>query len=355
MMDFDSIDRILGAPPAYPAWRVAHMAAKAGILATWLSSAQARDIELSDAATAYLERARRRVAELARVGEEQAAAHGLTVLKGRRIAAHMPGWMLRQSGDADLVAPDEEALWHCVLDLSARYDAVPQGVSVMDGEFGRHVCVAMKWPAEEAHLDKPMGADVSTCAFTGDLKGVPVRAVPPEHDDLCGLFAVAEERFQRKFHIKDLLDFSVLAELAERRLGDALVSVVREHAEALALAPELRALIRKTAPWSPLSRRWRETLDELGPAGKAEKARRRPGRAGVARLRFGFPLDTVPSREMRATVHRRPGGDVATTPLGSCLLVENPVLTEDVVVEAVDYARTLAAEGGESHASHRDR
>ncbi|MFI6291527.1 hypothetical protein ACIBEJ_08045 [Nonomuraea sp. NPDC050790] len=331
------------------------MAAKAGILATWLSSAQARDIELTRAATEYLERTRRRVAELARVGDEQAAAHGLTVLKGRRIAAHMPGWMLRQSGDVDLVAPGEEALWACVLDLSARYDAVPQGVSVMDGEFGRHVCVAMKWPAEEPHLDKPMGADIATCAFSGDLKGVPVRTVPPEHDDLCGLFAVAEERFQRKFRIKDLLDFAVLAELAERRLGDALVGVVLEHVEALALAPELRALIRKADPWSPVSPRWRATLDELGPAAKAEKARRRPGRAGVARLRFGFPLDTVPSREPRVTVHRGPRADVATTPIGACLLVADPVLTEDVVAEALGHARTLEAEGGESHAAHRDR
>src|SRR5215217_858339 len=157
-----TVEELLGVPPGHPPWRVADMARRAGALPAWLSTAVARGIPLSPAASELLDRERRRVAVLHRTAEDLAATHRVTVLKGVRIAAHLPAGMLRQSGDVDLVAADEEAMWACVRELMSRFDAVPQGVSVMrsldppDVQYG----VALKWPAEEPFLDKPMGADV---------------------------------------------------------------------------------------------------------------------------------------------------------------------------------------------------
>lgn len=333
MVDMTTVEQLLGVPPGYAPWRVADMAARARILATWLSSAVARDLELTPGAHAYLARMRRRMTTLHTLGEELATAHGLALIKGVRIARYLPDGLLRQSGDVDLVAPDEAALWRCALDLRDRYGAVPQGVSILTSLDGpRHVGVMLKWPAEEPHLDKPMGADITTCAFCGDLAGVPVRVTPPAEDDLCGLFAVAEERFQRRFRIKDRLDLLALAEALEDRLGDRLGEVVCAAADELALAPELRQLVRKTDEWVPVSARWQSVLAALEPLAAAEKARRRPGRPGVYRLRFGFPLDTTPGDELAVRIQAGPDGPVAATPLGTCLLVEDPVLTPDALL-----------------------
>jgi hypothetical protein len=210
----------------------------------------------------------------------------------------------------------------------------------------------MKWPAEEPWLDKPMGADVTTCAFAGDLKGVPVRGAGPDDDELCGLVAVAEERFQRKYRVKDRLDLLVLADVLEERFGDALVWRVCEAAETACVAPELRSLIRGTDEWVPVSPLWRAVADALGPLARAEKAARRPDRPGMYRVRYGFPLDERPSAGPAVRLVERPGGAVAATPLGTVLLDPTRVLDEDTIADALDFARTLGEEVG--HASlHR--
>lgn len=346
MVDLTTVDTLLGAAPGTPSWQVAAIAGRQRALATWLSTAAARGIPLSPAELSYLDRIRRRVTELHRVGEEMAAAHGLRVIKGPRIARHMPPGLLRQSGDADLVAPDESALWACVLDLRDRYDAVPQSITLLETPRRRHVLVVMKWPAEHAHLDKPMGADIATYSLVGDFDVVPIRVDLPADDDLAGLFCVAEERFQRKYRVKDLLDLLALAEVLERRLGDRLTETVCAAADSLALAPELRRLVGKAADWAGISEAWQETLAALRPLARAEKARRRPGRAGVPRLRYGMPLDDRPGPASSITVHPRVDGDVAQTPLGSCLLPGRSVITEECWARATEFARGLSTVSG---------
>jgi hypothetical protein len=344
MVDLDVVDLLLGVPAGCPTWRVADMASRARILPTWLSSAVARQLPLNPGAHAYLERSHQRMAELHATGEELAHDFGLRLIKGARIAAFLPPRLLRQSGDVDLVAPDEAALWRCALRLRERYGAVVQSVSLMEGPDGIHVGVAMKWPAAEPYLDKPMGADITTCAFAGDFAGVPIRVDPPPNDDLCGLFAVAEERFQRRFRVKDLLDLLVLAEALERRLGDRLTDVVCEHASRLALAPELRQLIRKADVWVPVSDAWFSTLAALGPLAEEEKELRGPDRPGMHRLLFGFPLDDVGSDDLAIRLHPTDSpvdGLVATTPLGACLLTDGQTLNAESVESAIRFARSL--------------
>ncbi len=341
------VDDLLGVPPGYPAWWVADMARRARALPTWLSTAVARGVELTAAARDLLDRERARVAVLHSTALEMARAHRVTVIKGVRIAAHMPAGMLRQSGDVDLVAEDEAAMWSCVRDLAKRLGAVPQGVSVMRGidttdvQYG----VALKWPADEPYLDKPMGADVTTCAFAGDFRGVPIRVTPPDDVDLCSLFAVAEERFQRKYRLKDLLDLLVLARVLEERFGADLPDQVTGLAHALRLAPELARLIGQADEWVPVSPLWEKIKTDLDPLVREEKERRRAivdqGGPGMHRLFFGMPLDDVAASGDRATVIDRPGGDVVTTPIGTCLLVTSPVVDAEDRAPAVAFARGL--------------
>lgn len=333
-----TVEELLGVPPGYPAWRVADMARRAGALPTWLSTALARGIALSPAASELLDRERRRVAVLHRTAEELAATQRVTVLKGVRIAKHLPVGMLRQSGDVDLVAADEDAMWACVRDLIQRFDAVPQGVSVMRGldspdvQYG----VALKWPAEEPFLDKPMGADVTTCAFAGNFVGVPIRVEPLADDDLCAIFAVAEERFQRKYRLKDLLDLLALAEATEDRFGADLLDLIPHHARALCLAPELRKLIVRADDWVSVSPMWMKIATGLETLATEEKQLRRSPRPRMHRLRFGMPLDERSTPGL-ATIIERPGGDILTTPIGTCLLVDSPVVDADERAAALAF------------------
>lgn len=325
-----TVEELLGVPPGYPPWRVADMARRARALPTWLSTAEARGIDLTPAAKDLLDRERRRVAVLHETAEAMAKNHRVTVLKGIRIARHYPKGMLRQSGDVDLVADDEDAMWACVLDLMERFDAVPQGVSVMRGDT-THYGVALRWPAEEPYADKPMGADVTTCAFAGNFKGVPIRVKGPEDDVLCSIFAVAEERFQRKYRLKDLLDLLTLAEAAEDRFGDRLPALLSAYAQELNLAPELAQLIAKADEWVAVSALWREI--PLDVAGEKEA---RPERK-MHRLSYGLPLTDFHTQ--RAELHR--DGDILTTPIGTCLLVDSPVVDAQAHAAALDYARKL--------------
>lgn len=338
----DIVETLLGVPAGTPSWQVARAADKARALALWLSAAQCRGDRLGGAEQLYLDRVRRRSAALHAVGADMAAAHGVRILKGPLIARHYPEGLLRPSGDADLVAADQPALWSAALDLEARFAAQPQSISFMGGPAGPvHVVVALKWPAEEPHLDKPMGADIADCAYCGDFRGVPLRPEPPQDDDVASLFAIAEERFQRKFRLRDLLDFLVLAHVLERALGDALGDTVCHHAERLALAPELRALAGKAAEWVEPSVRWAGTAADLAPLAAAEKARRVSNRSGAPRLRFGLPLGGPRATGPDVEFVEHDGLQLAVTPLGTCLLVGDPVIAEETWSRAVCAVRDL--------------
>jgi hypothetical protein len=204
--------------------------------------------------------------------------------------------------------------------------------------------VAMKWPADEPELDKPMGADISTCAFSGNMVTVPVRPEPPDDTDICSLFAVAEERFQRRFSRKDMLDLVVLADVLDRRFGAELPAVVADTAHELKLAPELAKLLRRTLEWVDLPDVWAQVGSALAPVAAAEKARRRAGPSGIPRLRFGFPLDDVPSPTLAVRLREFDGTDLITTPIGTCLLVDSPTIPAELHAAALAHA-TLVHRG----------
>lgn len=341
-------DSFLGAPSDMADWRVAELAHRKGVLATWLSEIEMSGGSLDPGPADYLSRAWRRVQVLHSLGADLAEMHDATLIKGSMIARHMPLGVLRQSGDVGLVTRDEETLWRVVFDIQLRCEAIVRGLSVLRGGDGdRHIGVWLKWPAEEPLLDKPMGAVVSTCAFTGDLKQVGVRIAEIEDPDLLSLFAVAEERFQRKFRVGDLIDLAVLVPALVATYGDGLADAVTSWAAKLCLAPELLQLSLLVAEWWALPAEWSPVLDELAQLSTVENEARRGGGRVLHHARYGVALDEVSSASgMRLTVHTMPDCELATTPVGTFLLVDSAAINEDTFQHGLVAARNLHRRNG---------
>jgi hypothetical protein len=339
----------LGAPEEMADWRVAELAHRKGILATWLSEIEMTGGVLDPGPADYLARAWRRVQVLHSLGADVAAMHEVTLIKGSVIARHMPVGVLRQSGDVGLVARDEETLWRAVFDVQLRCDAVVRGLSVLCGPDGdRQLGVWLKWPAEEPLLDKPMGAVVSTCAFTGDLKQVGVRTAEIEDSDLLSLFAVAEERFQRKFRVGDLIDLAVLAPALIGTYGDGLADAVTGWAANLCLAPELLQLSRLVTEWWELPSEWAPVMAGLADLSTVESEVRRSGKRVLHTARYGVALDELAAPGLRLTVHSTLGSELATTPVGTFLLVPSAAIDEDTYQRGLLAARKLHRRNGSS-------
>jgi hypothetical protein len=337
----------LGAPSDMADWRVAELAHRKGILATWLSEIEMTGGTLDQGPADYLARAWRRVQVLHSLGAELATMHEVTLIKGSMIARHMPVGVLRQSGDVGLVTRDEETLWRVVFDVQLRCDAIVRGLSVLCDRTGdRQLGVWLKWPAEEPLLDKPMGAVVSTCAFTGDLKQVGVRIADIEDPDLLSVFAVAEERFQRKFRVGDLIDLAVLVPALVAKYGDGLADAVAGWAANLCLAPELLQLSRLVTEWWELPDEWSRVMDELASLSAVESEARRAGRRVLHTARYGVALDEVSAPGLRLTVHSTSDCELATTPVGTFLLVDSAAIDEDTYQNGVVAARDLHRRNG---------
>jgi hypothetical protein len=342
-MDFDIIEQLLGSPPDAPLWQVAATANRKKVLASWLSTVVARDIPISAGAQEYLERVQRRVATLHDVGAQVRDRTGVTVIKGERIARHLPPWLLRNSGDADLIADDEQMLWRAVTDVRDSYGAITQSVSVLRTTTEQHFVIAMKWPAEEPLLDKPLGVDVATCAFCGDVAvGAPIRTTMSHDEDIRELHTVAEERFQRKFSVKDLLDFLVLSRRLDQRLDQTLAQRIVAETMELRRTPELLSLIAKTRSWVDLGAHWDGIEQALASAAPAEKVRRAERADELPTVYYGYPLDTTPYPGVVAEFHRIDGLDFATTPIGTCLLLSGEELTLAELERAHQVAASLA-------------
>ena len=337
----------LGAPDDMADWRVAELAHRKGILATWLSEIEMTGGFLDPGPSEYLARAWRRVQMLHSLGADLAAVHDITLIKGSMIARHMPAGVLRQSGDVGVVTRDEATLWRVVFDVQLRCDAIVRGLSVLCSEDGdRHLGVWLKWPAEEPLLDKPMGAVISTCTFTGDLKQVGVRIADIEDDNLLSIFAVAEERFQRKFRVGDLIDLAVLIPALSEEYGEGLVDTVAGWAGKLCLAPELLQLSRLAGEWWQLPVEWLDVMDALIELSTVESEVRRTGGRVLHTARYGVALDEVPGSGLQLDVHRFADSDLATTPVGTFLLVPSAAIDETTYERGLLAAESLHRRNG---------
>ncbi|GAA2843839.1 hypothetical protein [Crossiella cryophila] len=294
-----------------------------------LSLAERDGLPLGTGSTDELRRARVRAETYRRfLGLVQAEA-GVRVMKGPQLAQRYPADLLRPAGDLDLVAADEARLWLAARAVLAVRQVEDIDLTVFQHSGHRDVVIALAWPSEDPLLDRGYKIEISTMAFPGDGGAVPIRAALPADPWLADLLALAEERHQRDFHAKDVLDVLVLA-------GDAPPGeTVAAAAAGLYLAPELAELLDYAAGFASLGP-LAPTLERLRAPAAAELARRarwHPAEAGAAdsvadRLATGRPVYGMPLRQVSgredwpvAELREVAGSTVLATPVADLLLV----------------------------------
>lgn len=325
-------------------------------------TAAAREGVVGSGSADELRRRAARTAFYARV-QGRCAALGARPLKGLSLAAWYPDDLPRPMNDLDLVVPDTATLWRVVGTLVAEYGPREMDLAVLDGE-ARQLAVALSWPGADPLLDYETRVEILTCALTGDEGAVPRRPVLPEDPLAAGLLAVAEERFQRPFNGKDVVD--VMMALAPGRPFD--LPLLARAADAYHLAPELAELLELYAGAVLDSAPGAESVPEQGrmPSGfhallaalgeaSARELRRREdwhrerGTAtapGAGALRHGMRLTALESlprphrRAEAARLHPFDGGSLLLTPVADFLLVTGAVVDPALY----DAARSALAE-----------
>lgn len=318
-----------------------------------MSVAGRAGVPLGSGSRDELARARGRVDEYRRIAADCRRFFGARMVKGPSLARLYPRGLVRSMSDLDLVAPDEGALWDATAYLADRYELEEMDVAVF-GDPIRHLVVAPYWAAADPLLDRPLHVDLSTFAFCGDLESVPLRTTLPLHQTVADLLSLAEERFQRPFNAKDVLDTALL--LHDPRLTAAGLC---EAAAEYLLAPELQELIDFGKENSGLFGSMADDLiASLGRPADDERARRAtcvgPRAQGVAarlahgglpvhgmRLRWAHPRRTWRSARLRPGPQ---GSTLLLTPVADYLLVADSLVPEDLYEAAHAEAERLAAE-----------
>ncbi|HEX6344808.1 hypothetical protein [Umezawaea sp.] len=323
-----------------------------------LSVFEQEGVRLGSGSADELRRARGRAADYAAVVEHVSSEVRVDVMKGPALARRYPSGILRPAGDLDLVVPDEVALWRVARLVDALAPTTPEvSVSLLGGGPDRHVVASLTWPAADAVLDRDIRVDISTMAFPGDQAAVPVRAPLPPDPWLADLLSVTEERFQRAFTAKDVLDLVVLDDDAPDDLASVVDAAARHR-----VAPELAELVSRAASVVDL-RALAPLAGSLAPHAERELETRAahgtgPGTDVPRRIAAGVPVYGMPlrveRRPEREVVAVRRAGDahLAATPFGDYLLVGSglvdPLLHESALRELDRPHRPGAVEGSPS-------
>jgi len=210
-------------------------------------SAHATRSSLPIGLAAEVDLARTRLARLRRIqGVIQAQVPDVIAVKGLAVADAYPPGLTRRTGDLDLVAPDEPAVWQIAHVASVEFGLTVRSVLAFPartgGVPGRGVMVNLV-ARPTPTFDEPISLDVSTHALIGNGTTVPAwrgpaprPPGPAEH-----LLMITAERLEQSFGLKDIFDASVLAgELA--RDGDGALMRARELIGHAHLLPELAEL-----------------------------------------------------------------------------------------------------------------
>jgi hypothetical protein len=282
-------------------------------------------IALGSGARDELARACDRAAEYRMI---HSAVHRVTdvrVVKGPSLGRHYPDGLLRPVGDLDLVVADEERLWQAVRAITETVAVEHIDVSLF-GQQRRHIFAVLSWSAKDPLLDPECSVDISTAAFGGDLKAVGCRPELPDDPLIADLLSLAEERFQRPFTVKDIIDVLILSGLDFPPAKETM-----NAADALQLAPELRELLvtaSEHVALGPLS----DVIPLADDSAEREMARRSAAEAVGAMADdpplHGFLLQRTPWRNdlERAVRHDFAGGTLLRVPVGDYLLTSREVV-----------------------------
>ncbi|WP_330456139.1 nucleotidyltransferase family protein [Streptomyces sp. NBC_00820] len=273
------------------------------------------------------------------------AEPGVRPVKGPSLRRWYPDDVVRTMNDLDLVVADEAALWRVVGAVLSQRTVSGMGLSLLEEpgrpvDAGRHLLAAPYWEPADPLLDPEMRVEVTTFGYAGDMAALPIRAKLPEDQVLADLLALAEERIQRPFNAKDMLDASLL--LHPARMPDP--ELLTATADQYRLAPELAELLELAHQRGGLLGHLPETLTRtLDDLAERERARRKaPGQPPAARTRYGMPLGPVriPSPgESTTRTHECGAGTLLLTPAGAYLLVDS----DRVDPERFEAARAEAA------------
>jgi hypothetical protein len=299
---------------------------------------------------------------------DELADEGVTVMKGPALAAYYPAWFVRTSGDLDLVVPDETTLWRLARRVCELVPVHDRDLSLLGDDGNRHLMVSLRAPAADPWLEPELRVEISTYAFAGDFGAVPLRAGLPAERPVADLLTIAEERFQRSFTARDLLDCTAVLIAAAPDPAVLAAAAARWH-----LAPELLELLERTSAVAALAelvdgeylaavrepaRAARAARAAAAPVADpaetaAERLRRRllSGGTVTERLATGLPVFGMPvpgpaprpAPADRAELHRLPSAEVLTTPIGAFLLAAGELVQPDQYETAVVFAREWEA------------
>lgn len=300
-----------------------------------LSLLERDGVELGSGSGDELRRARTQRDAYDKLREALDATVPHRVVKGPSLARHYPPDVVRPVGDLDVLVDSEELLWQAVRVVLDQHQATRVDVALI-GADRRDCLVTVAWQGGDPILDHEPNVELGTVLFGGDLAAVPVRPGAPRDPLVTDLLALAEERFQQPYRIKDAIDVIVLA-----RSGLPPLEEVAGEARRFRLAPELAELVEYTAKLGdvgPLA-----TLpDLLRPAVLEERKRRAnwsppeppAGDSVDACLEAGRPvgglhLRWVPRQESMpvSRIHRFDGGSLLLTPVADYLLTGEPLVT----------------------------
>ncbi|KUL22692.1 hypothetical protein ADL12_41595 [Streptomyces regalis] len=327
-------------------------------LRSLVMTAAAREGVVGTGSTDELQRLAKRLAFYARV-QQTAEQLGAQPIKGFTLAAWYPDDLPRPMSDLDLVVPDPACLWRVVSALAVEYGPQEMDVTML-GYEAQHFVVNLSWPGADPLLDRETHVEITTCALTGDQGAVPLRPCLPDDPVAAGLLAVAEERFQRPFNAKDVVDVMMTL----RPGCDVDVHQLASLADEFHLAPELLELLRLWANVDETSASHFHMLLMALDLAAAREARRRAewlgeddGPAGPSdprTLRYGMRLTSVacgprPGRAPDAAAQCDfEGGTLLLTPVADFLLVTG----ELVDPELYSAALTALADLRPGHRGH---
>ncbi|MFJ8962757.1 hypothetical protein ACIRG5_25530 [Lentzea sp. NPDC102401] len=298
---------------------------------TVISVAARGKTPIGTGSTDELRRARSRAARYASLHEAISAVTPARMLKGSSIARFYPPGLVRAGNDVDLLVPDEVSLWKAARVVGDRAEITSADVSVLCLDGRAHLVLGLSWESEDPLLDRDFRAEISTLALVGDYLRVRPRTTLPDDGALAALVCLAEERFQREFGVRDVLDTLLMFD--HHPPGPAEIAATAAEYQR---APELLELLTAALAVhdSPGLAQGVEALREPAATEERRRSAATPDVLPVvdARLAAGLPVYGLPLREARrdwpvSHLHRADGLHLLRTPVGDFLMVATEVVS----------------------------
>ncbi|MEU8587416.1 hypothetical protein AB0C59_10485 [Streptomyces sp. NPDC048664] len=339
-LSLDLLYELLDVDPDLPARHLLRRARQEGAVVSTLvlSLAEREGVPLGEGSRGELARMTRRSELYRDLDAAVRAVPGARTVKGPSLARYYPDHLLRSIGDLDVVVPDEATLWRVLGEVLDRQEAGEVLMTELREGGRRDLLVSVWWLGEDPMLDLDRGVEVTTFAYGGlPERAVPLRPELPADQTHADVLAVAEERFQRDFTLKDVLDLVFVLTSPAAPDPAALARAAADHA----LAPELEELCRKAAGHPALAAVIPAELTEhLREPARLERARRDAlGPTDPQPRLYGFQLTEPLRRGVGEAVEDLDfaGVRLRRTPVADLLLVTGEL------VDPADHEAAVAA------------